>query len=178
MSTVQGSAGIGWRQEQVQRHRGRRCRLQGNRLGFKGEEALGNGLKAVFTLEYGLVSRQQLRPRQRQYRRSERPPAVRRAGRATFGTVALGRQYAPGFNATANNDALEATDMGIQSSLSALMLATRSPRTARRDSTIPSPTPATTCPALRSARFTASAKPRTLPVASTTTSYRPAIMAS
>jgi predicted porin len=26
----------------------------GNRLGFKGEEALGNGLKAVFTLEYGL----------------------------------------------------------------------------------------------------------------------------
>ncbi|MBK8386079.1 MAG: porin [Candidatus Accumulibacter sp.] len=27
----------------------------GNRLGFKGEEALGNGLKAVFTLEYGLT---------------------------------------------------------------------------------------------------------------------------
>ncbi len=26
----------------------------GNRLGFKGEEALGNGLRAVFTLEYGL----------------------------------------------------------------------------------------------------------------------------
>jgi predicted porin len=28
--------------------------LSGSRLGFKGEEALGNGLKAVFTLEYSL----------------------------------------------------------------------------------------------------------------------------
>jgi predicted porin len=37
-----------------------------------------------------------------------------------FGTVALGRQYAPGFNATARNDALDASDMAIQSSLSAL----------------------------------------------------------
>jgi predicted porin len=88
----------------------------GNRLGFKGEEALGNGLKAVFTLEYaleldnndgignttgGLNARQQF------------------VGLSSnFGTVSLGRQYAPGFNATANNDALEATDMGIQSSLS------------------------------------------------------------
>ncbi|TXH27764.1 MAG: porin [Elusimicrobia bacterium] len=87
----------------------------GNRLGFKGEEALGNGLKAVFTLEYGLNlddnsglgntgglnARQQF------------------VGLASkFGTLSLGRQYAPGFNATANNDALEATDMAIQSNLS------------------------------------------------------------
>lgn len=86
----------------------------GNRLGFKGEEALGNGLKAVFTLEYGLnldtnngIGTGGLNARQ-QY--------VGLAG--NFGTVALGRQYAPGFNATANNDALEATDMSIQSSLS------------------------------------------------------------
>jgi predicted porin len=28
--------------------------LSGSRLGFKGEEALGNGLKAIFTLEYSL----------------------------------------------------------------------------------------------------------------------------
>ncbi|HNH93897.1 porin, partial [Accumulibacter sp.] len=28
--------------------------LSGSRLGFKGEEALGNGLKAIFQLEYGL----------------------------------------------------------------------------------------------------------------------------
>ena len=27
--------------------------LQGSRFGFKGEEALGNGLKAIFTMEYG-----------------------------------------------------------------------------------------------------------------------------
>ena len=87
----------------------------GNRLGFKGEEALGNGLKAVFTLEYaleldknagvgstgGLNARQQFVGLQSQ-----------------LGTVALGRQYAPGFDATANNDALEATDMSIQSNFS------------------------------------------------------------
>ena len=37
-----------------------------------------------------------------------------------YGTVALGRQYAPGFNATANNDALDASNLSIQSSLSAI----------------------------------------------------------
>jgi predicted porin len=37
---------------------------------------------------------------------------------SNYGTLSLGRQYAPGFNATANNDALEATDMSIQSDLS------------------------------------------------------------
>ncbi len=102
----------------------------GNRLGFKGEEALGNGLKAVFTLEYGLNiddnsgvgntgglnARQQF---------------VGLAS-AKFGTVALGRQYAPGFDATANNDALEATDMSIQSSLSAIAGDTITPNSAAR----------------------------------------------
>ena len=75
--------------------------LSGSRLGFRGEEALGNGLKAVFTLEYslnidnnsgvgssgGLNARQQF---------------VGLAG--SFGQVALGRQYSPGYQATANND--------------------------------------------------------------------------
>jgi len=76
--------------------------LSGSRIGFKGEEALGNGLKAIFTLEYainldnntgvgsgtnGLFARQQF---------------VGLAG--GFGTVALGRQYSPGYQATANND--------------------------------------------------------------------------
>jgi predicted porin len=74
--------------------------LSGSLLGFKGEEALGNGLKAIFTLEYslnidnnsgigntgGLNARQQF---------------VGLAG--GFGTVALGRQYAPGYMATVNN---------------------------------------------------------------------------
>ena len=76
--------------------------LSGSRLGFRGEEALGNGLKAIFTLEYslnidnnsgigntgGLNARQQF---------------VGLSG-ANWGTVALGRQYAPGYMATVNND--------------------------------------------------------------------------
>ena len=78
--------------------------LSGSRIGFKGEEALGNGLKAVFTLEYSLGidvnggigsgtgsslnSRQQFVGLQ-----SDK-----------LGTVALGRQYAPGYQATVNND--------------------------------------------------------------------------
>jgi hypothetical protein len=49
-----------------------------------------------------------------------------------FGTVALGRQYAPGFNATANNDALDASDFGIQSSLSAIYGMTITPNSAAR----------------------------------------------
>lgn len=103
----------------------------GPRLGFKGEEALGNGLKAVFTLEYalnidgnyglgnsggGLDARQQF------------------VGLASdkLGTVALGRQYSPGFNASARNDALDATDMAIQSSLSALSGSTITPNSPAR----------------------------------------------
>ena len=100
----------------------------GNRLGFKGEEALGNGLKAVFTLEYGLdpdlncgIGTCGLNARQ-QF-----------VGLASnYGTVALGRQYAPGFNASANNDALDASDFGIQSSLSALNGMTITPNSPAR----------------------------------------------
>ena len=100
----------------------------GNRLGFKGEEALGNGLKAVFTLEYGLdpdincgIGTCGLNARQ-QF-----------VGLASnYGTIALGRQYAPGFNATANNDALDASDFAIQSSLSALNGMTITPNSPAR----------------------------------------------
>ena len=100
----------------------------GNRLGFKGEEALGNGLKAVFTLEYGLdpdincgIGTCGLNARQ-QF-----------VGLASnYGTVALGRQYAPGFNASANNDALDASDFGIQSSLSAINGMTITPNSPAR----------------------------------------------
>jgi predicted porin len=109
----QGNAGIGGGKNKFSGLAGGGV-TAGNRLGFKGEEALGNGLKAVFTLEYGLemdinagVGTSGLNARQQFVGLS-----------SNFGTVSLGRQYAPGFNATANNDALEATDMGIQSSLS------------------------------------------------------------
>ncbi|MBN8438272.1 MAG: porin [Candidatus Accumulibacter sp.] len=84
----------------------------GNRLGFKGEEALGNGLKAVFTLEYGLEIDQNTGIA---YARQQFVGLA-----SNYGTVSLGRQYAPGFDATANNDALDATDLSIQSSLSYL----------------------------------------------------------
>lgn len=86
----------------------------GSRLGFRGEEALGNGLKTVFALEYGLdldkntgIGTGGLNARQQFVGLSSR-----------LGTVSLGRQYAPGFHAAANNDALEATDMSLQSDFS------------------------------------------------------------
>jgi predicted porin len=77
--------------------------LAGSRIGFKGEEALGNGLKAIFTLEYALdidgnfglgASASGLAARQQFVGLSS----------AKLGTVALGRQYAPGYVASANND--------------------------------------------------------------------------
>jgi predicted porin len=49
----QGSAGLGGGKNKFSGIAGGGV-TAGNRLGFKGEEALGNGLKAVFTLEYGL----------------------------------------------------------------------------------------------------------------------------
>lgn len=77
--------------------------LAGSRLGFRGEEALGNGLKAVFVLEYalnidqnsGVGSGSSLMARQ-QY--------VGLAGNS-WGQLTLGRQYAPGYDATVRNDA-------------------------------------------------------------------------
>ena len=74
--------------------------LAGSRLGFKGTEDLGNGLKAVFVLEYALELDQNvgvgaLNARQ-QY-----------VGLSTkAGDVTLGRQYAPGYYAAASSDAL------------------------------------------------------------------------
>lgn len=75
--------------------------LGGSRIGFRGEENLGNGLKAVFTLEYGInvdensgVGNGTPNARQQFVGLSS----------ATLGTVAVGRQYAPGFYASARND--------------------------------------------------------------------------
>ncbi|MBI2308733.1 MAG: porin [Rhodocyclales bacterium] len=87
--------------------------LGGSRIGFKGEEALGNGLKAVFTLEYALsidgnvgvgaaLARQQFVG----------------LNSAKLGQVALGRQYAAGYGAQVRNDAMAAS--GIGSVLAAL----------------------------------------------------------
>src|SRR5690606_37232934 len=78
--------------------------LSGSRIGFKGSEDLGNGLKAVFQLEQGF-----------DIGTGAAAPSV---GDSTFsrqawlglsgawGTVGLGRQYAPGY--FANYDAVAA----------------------------------------------------------------------
>jgi len=90
--------------------------LSGSRLGFRGTEALGNGLNAVFTLEYslnidnnsGLGNTGSLNARQQFVGlQSDR-----------LGTVALGRQYAPGYLASINNDAFGGAAFGPQSFLS------------------------------------------------------------
>ena len=65
--------------------------LSGSRLGFRGTEDLGNGLKAVFTLEQGF--------------NIDDGSGLGNASRQAFvglggswGTVSLGRQYAPGYD--------------------------------------------------------------------------------
>jgi len=78
--------------------------MSGSRLGFKGEEGLGNGLKAVFLLEYSLgidvnggvgsATGSSANSRQSYVGLSHN----------RFGTVALGRQYAPGYNAASRNN--------------------------------------------------------------------------
>jgi len=99
--------------------------LSGSRLGFKGTEALGNGLSAIFTLEYslnidsntgigstgGTNARQQFVGLQ-----SDK-----------LGTVAFGRQYAPGYMATINNDSLAGASFAPQAFLSTSGLNTISP---------------------------------------------------
>ncbi|GHU30279.1 porin [Betaproteobacteria bacterium] len=64
--------------------------LQGSRIGFRGEEALGNGLKAIFTVEFGL----NLGAGEGTANWSNtRQSYVGLAG--NFGSVKFGRQYAP-----------------------------------------------------------------------------------
>lgn len=87
--------------------------LSGNRLGFKGSEDLGNGLKAVFTLEHGfnidtgtdaIISNGAAFSRQAYV-----------GLQGAFGTVSLGRQYAPGY--FANYDAALGASISPQSTL-------------------------------------------------------------
>lgn len=60
-----------------------------SRIGFKGEEALGNGLKAIFQMEYAAPIDQN------QGFSNVRQSWVGLSG--NFGTVSAGRQYAPSF---------------------------------------------------------------------------------
>jgi len=65
--------------------------LSGGRVGFKGEEALGNGLKAVFTYEFGSINIDQ----------NAGIAGTRQSfvGLASdkMGSLTMGRQYAPSF---------------------------------------------------------------------------------
>lgn len=99
--------------------------LAGSRLGFKGEEALGGGLKAVYTLEYSinndidagvgaggaLAGRQQF------------------VGLANdrWGSLTLGRQYAPGYFSSARNDAAMGTLFSPQAILATYAASTFQP---------------------------------------------------
>ena len=77
--------------------------LAGNRLGFKGTEDLGNGLKAVFLLEQGFSLDDGMNA-STTGQTFQRQAWVGLSSNA--GTVSLGRQYAPGYAAFLKHDAL------------------------------------------------------------------------
>jgi predicted porin len=87
--------------------------FSGNRLGFRGTEDLGNGLKAVFTLEYGLTPDVNSGIGNTGGLNSRQTFVGLQGG---FGTVSLGRQYSPGY--FANYDAILGGIIGPQSELS------------------------------------------------------------
>jgi predicted porin len=102
--------------------------MSGSRLGFKGSEDLGNGLKAVFTLEYSLnndvnegVGTGGLRARQQ---------FVGLQG--GFGFIGLGRQYSPGFGVYKYDAAMGGSPFSPQSILSVQSGFTITPNSAGR----------------------------------------------
>ncbi|MCV2218350.1 porin [Thauera sp. Sel9] len=98
--------------------------LSGSRLGFRGTEDLGNGLKAVFVLEQGF----NIDTGSEMGSGYQRQAFVGLGG--SFGTVALGRQYAPGY--FFNYDALAAATVGPHSILSGGIGLTISPTSTAR----------------------------------------------
>lgn len=74
--------------------------LSGSRLGFKGSEDLGNGLKAEFALEQGFNSDDGSSSSGRAFHRQAYV-----ALSSSMGKVGLGRQYAPGYAATSTYEA-------------------------------------------------------------------------
>jgi len=72
--------------------------LSGGRIGFKGEEALGNGLKAIFTYEFGSlnIDTQGDNTSSGNGMTSTRQSFVGLSS-AKLGTLSVGRQYAPSF---------------------------------------------------------------------------------
>ena len=83
--------------------------LSGSRLGFRGVEDLGNGLKGVFTVEQGFDISNGTG-----MGNASRQAFVGLGG--SFGTVSLGRQYAPGYDF--QYDVTASAPIGPQSILS------------------------------------------------------------
>lgn len=77
--------------------------LAGNRIGFKGTEDLGNGVKAMFVLEQGfnLDDGNDAAAANASFQRQSWVGLSSSAG-----TLSLGRQYAPGYGAFLKHDAL------------------------------------------------------------------------
>jgi len=86
--------------------------LSGSRIGFRGTEDLGNGLKAVFTLEQGFKI--DTGAENDGSTAFQRQAFVGLSG--AFGTVSLGRQYAPGYDFL--YDAFASATVGPQAILS------------------------------------------------------------
>lgn len=74
--------------------------LSGSRLGFKGSENLGNGLKAEFVLEQGFNIDDGTGASSRAFHRQAYV-----ALNSSMGKLGIGRQYAPGYFATATYEA-------------------------------------------------------------------------
>lgn len=103
--------------------------LSGSRIGFKGSEDLGNGLKAVFQLEQGFdIGTGAASPEVEGDSVFSRQAWVGLSG--AWGTVGLGRQYAPGY--FANYDAVLGANISPQSLLSAQTGATITPNSGAR----------------------------------------------
>ena len=103
--------------------------LSGSRIGFKGSEDLGNGLKAVFQLEQGFdIGTGAASPDVPGASVFSRQAWVGLSG--AWGTVGRGRQYAPGY--FANYDAVAAASISPQSLLSAASGATITPNSPAR----------------------------------------------
>ncbi|MDK2797526.1 MAG: hypothetical protein PWQ19_1076 [Tepidiphilus sp.] len=112
--------------------------LSGSRLGFRGEEDLGSGLKAVFVLEQGInidtgKSTGMTGDDDRANGGSQTFTRQAYVGlKGNFGQVALGRQYAPGYF-TADYDALlSAPGISPMSLLSNFTRLTITPNSAAR----------------------------------------------
>lgn len=99
--------------------------IDGSRLGFRGEESLGNGLKAVFVLEEGFnidTGKSCCMTGADSSANSGSNVFTRQSYvglKGSFGQVALGRQYAPGYFIDAY-DALQSMTPSVQSWLSLL----------------------------------------------------------